>query len=165
MIELSCQYIPELKLSVCSSHVTYAFQSEFTLHEMWSLSDCNWTGTNNHLVPKKILNYLAKLAEWLYWILSNYLNSELTLCSSHITYAFHSESALYSCLNVKKILAQNKRKIWFLSDWNWTKTDNHLLRKRTLHHLAKMAKSLSWVVNTYLYDALTVCSFHVTYTF
>ena len=44
----------------------------------------------------------------------------LTLCSYHVTYAFQSESTLYSCLNVKELLAQNRRKIWSLSDCNWT---------------------------------------------
>ena len=61
-------------LLVCSYHVTHAFQSESTLysfpnvkellargrHEIWSLSDCNWTRTHNHLVPKRTLNHLAK---------------------------------------------------------------------------------------------------------
>ena len=29
----------------------------------------------------------------------------LTVCSYHVTYAFQSESTLYSCLNVKELLA------------------------------------------------------------
>ena len=35
-----------------------------------SLSDCNGTGTHNHLVRKWTLNHLAKLAKWTYihWI-------------------------------------------------------------------------------------------------
>ena len=31
----------------------------------------------------------------------------LTVCSYHVTYAFQSESTLYSCLNVKELLARN----------------------------------------------------------
>ena len=31
----------------------------------------------------------------------------------------------------------------FLSDCNWTRTQNHLVRKRTLNHLARLAKWLS----------------------
>ena len=56
-----------------SCHVTYAFQSISTLHsylnveeliaqsrlEIESLSDCNWTRTQNHLVYKRALNRLA----------------------------------------------------------------------------------------------------------
>ena len=29
------------------------------------LSDCNWTRTHNHVVHKRTLNHLAKLAKWL----------------------------------------------------------------------------------------------------
>ena len=34
---------------------------------------------------------------------------------------------------------------------DWTRTQNHLVRKRILNHLAKLAKWLSCVMNTYLY--------------
>ena len=37
---------------------------------------------------------------------------------------------------------------------NWTRTHNHLVHKRTLNHLAKLARWLSCVVSTYLYGAL-----------
>ena len=60
-----------------------------------------------------------------------------TVCSCHVTYAFQSESTLYGCLNVKELLARSSRKIWSLSDCNWTRTQNHLVCKRTLNHLAK----------------------------
>ena len=33
------------------------------------------------------------------------------ICSYHVTHAFQSESKLYSCLNVKELLAQNRRDI------------------------------------------------------
>ena len=33
------------------------------------------------------------------------------VCSCHVTYAFQSESTLYSCLNVKELLARSRRKI------------------------------------------------------
>ena len=35
----------------------------------------------------------------------------LTVCCSHATYAFQSESTLYSCLNVNALLARNRRDI------------------------------------------------------
>ena len=35
----------------------------------------------------------------------------LTVSSYHVTYPFQSESTLYSCLNVKELLAQNRRGI------------------------------------------------------
>ena len=56
----------------------------------------------------------------------------MTVCFCHVTYAFQSESILHSCLNVKELLARNRREIWSLSDYNWTRTHNHLIRKRTL---------------------------------
>ena len=37
------------------------------------------------------------------------------------------------------------------SDCHWIRTHNHLVRKRTLDHLAKLAKWLRWAVSTYLY--------------
>ena len=76
-----------------------------------------------------------------------------TVCSYHVTYAFQSESTLYSCLNVKELLARSRREIWTLSDCKWTWTHNHLVHKRTLNHLAKLAKWLSCVVSIYLYGA------------
>ena len=82
-----------------------------------------------------------------------FLQSLFFVCSYHVTYAFQSESTLYSCLNVKELLAQNRCKIWSLSDCNWTWTHNHLVPKRTLNHLAKLAKLLICIVSTYLYSA------------
>ena len=32
----------------------------------------------------------------------------LTVCSCHVTHVFQSESTLYSCLNVKELLAQSR---------------------------------------------------------
>ena len=56
----------------------------------------------------------------------------LSVSSYHVTYVFQSESALYSCLNVKKTLARSRLEILSLSDYNWTRTHNHLVCKRTL---------------------------------
>ena len=75
-------------MTVCSCHVTYAFQSESTLYiwlnakelltrnrrDFWSLSDCNRTRTHNHLVRKRTLNHFGKLTKSLTWIVSTYLN-------------------------------------------------------------------------------------------
>ena len=54
--------------------------------------------------------------------------------------AVQSESTLYSCLNVKELLAWNRHHIWSLKECNGTRTHNHLVRKRTLNHLGKLAK-------------------------
>ena len=56
----------------------------------------------------------------LFGLISNVFNSAnkllntsicLSVCSCHVTYAFQSESTLYSCLNVKELLARSMRKI------------------------------------------------------
>ena len=49
----------------------------------------------------------------------------LTVSLYHVTYTFQSESTLYSCLNVKKLLARSRHQIWSLSDCNWTWTQKH----------------------------------------
>ena len=67
-----------------------------------------------------------------------------TVCSCHVTYTFQSESTLYSCLNVKELLARSRGEIWSLSDCNWARTHNHLVHKRTLNHLAKPAGLAKW---------------------
>ena len=43
--------------------------------------------------------------------------------------------SIVSCLNVKELLAWSRRKMRSLSDCSWTRTHNHLVRKRKLNHL------------------------------
>ena len=81
------------------------------------------------------------------WVLISTVH--LTVRSYHVTYTFQNESTLYSCSNVKELLAQNKHDIWSLSDCNAIRTHYHLVRKQTFNHLAKLAKWLSCVVSTY----------------
>ena len=148
---------------VCSCHVPYAFQSESTLygclnvkellawnrHKVWTLSDCNWTRTQNHLARKRTLNHLANMVSAVFWGLT--CTVRLNVCFCHVTYSFQSESTLYSCLNVKELLAQSMPKVWRFSDCNWTGTQNYLVHKWTFHHLANMAKWLSCVLSSCLY--------------
>ena len=107
-----------------------------------TLSDCNWTRTQNHLAWKQTLNHLAKLAIFIFFLMielcSEYL-SVWCIWLYHVTYAFQNESPFYSCLNVKELLAWSRSKIWSLSNCNCTRTQNHLVCKRTLNHLAKLA--------------------------
>ena len=70
-------------------------------------------------------------------------------------------TTLNSCLNIKEPLARSRRKIWSLSDCNWTQTQNPIVRKRTLNHLAKLTKWLSCVLSIYLYSAFDCISCHV----
>ena len=90
----------------------------------------------------------------------------LSVCSYHVMKVFQSESTLYSCLNVKELLAWSRCKIWSLSYCNWTRTHNYLVHKWTLNHLATLAKWLSGVVKTYLYGAFDCmflsCHVHIS---
>ena len=72
-------------------------------------------------------------------------HKECTVCSCHVTYMFESESTLYSCLNVKELHAWSRRETWRWSDCNWTRTENHLVLKQTLNHLAKLASLAKWL--------------------
>ena len=81
----------------------------------------------------------------------------LALCFYYATYLFYSESALCNCLNAKELLSPNREDIGSLSDCSWIGTHNHLARKRTLNHLAKMAIWLSCVASIYsngLFDSM-----------
>ena len=64
----------------------------------------------------------------------------LTVCFCHVTCKFDSESTLHSFQNVKELLAESNRKVWNLSDYNWTGTHNHLVHQPTLNHLEKLTK-------------------------
>ena len=48
------------------------------------------------------------------------------------------------------------KETWSLRDYNWTRTNNQLVHKRTLNHLAKLAKWLNCVVSTYLFSSCHV---------
>ena len=99
-----------------------------------------------------------------FWVLI--CTVHLTVCSCRVTYAFHSQSTLYICLNAKKLLIQNRREFGCFSHCNRTQTHNHLVRKLTLLHLGKLTKWLSWFVSTYLYIRLGCmflsCHVHVS---
>ena len=45
------------------------------------------------------------------------------------------------CLNVKELVARSRRHIWRLSGSTKIQTHNHLVHKRTLKHLAKLAQT------------------------
>ena len=89
-------------------------------------------------VPKNLKNEWKQLLFkmiFLVWTKVDKMSVEriehfLTVCSCHVPYAFQSESTLYSCLNVKELLARSRREIWRWSDCNWTRTQNSV-RLRT----------------------------------
>ena len=75
--------------------------------------------------------------------LEMFLSKFMTVCYYQCTHTFQSESALYSCLNVKELLAQNRRDIWSLSDSNGIRFHNHLVRKQWLNHLVQLDQFLA----------------------
>ena len=72
---------------------------------------------------------------------------DLDVCYYHVTYAFQSKSTLYSCINVKELLARNRCDIWSLSDSNRIRRHNHLVRNLKLNHLSKLVKLSGCVSN------------------
>ena len=71
-----------------------------------------------HLYIHCIVSFLVVLetdsddtTDFSWKLLKLLLDLLLTVCSYHVTYAFQSESTLYSCLNVKELLARNRREI------------------------------------------------------
>ena len=67
-----------------------------------------------------------------------------TACYYHVAYEFKSESTLYSCFNFKERLARNRHHIWSVNVNKVIRTHNHLVRKGTLNHLAKLASFVKW---------------------
>ena len=121
---------------------------------IWSLSDRNVIPTHNHLVPKRTLNHLAKLAKWLSCVVRSYLYGAFVcvIIMSCTSYRVNPHSIF--CLSVNKLLAWSRRHIWSLSDSNVIGTHNHLVPKRKLNHLAC---SYDWAV---LWEH--ICTLHLT---
>ena len=52
----------------------------------------------------------------------------------------YKESTFCNSFTVKEFLAQDRRDIWKLTDFNGTRTNNHLHRKRRINHLVQMGE-------------------------
>ena len=155
-----CVFICMVHLTVSYYHVTHAFQSESTPYICLNIKNpflltgaiseiqVTATGIEASTTYLKIehstirpysLNDCTEL-----WVRIH--TEHLTVCCYHVTYAFHTESTLCICFNVKEILGPNRSDSWDLSDWNGTQTHNRLLLKKTMKHLAKQTKWLSWIL-------------------
>ena len=138
-------------------HSIAACMSGYSLLEGGAKSEGEVTGTGVEPITTCFLNKHSTIwpnwpNDWaVFWVLT--CTVHLTLCSCHVMYVFQSDSTLYSCLNVKELLARRRREIWRWSYCNWSENSNHLLLKRTLNHVAKLAEWLSCVLSTYLYSA------------
>ena len=121
---------------------------------MWNLSDTNEIRTHNQLVCERTLNRLYKLAKWLncYEYVSVGCIWIYVVIMSRANLRVNPHSIV--CLNVKKLVVRSRRRIWSLSDWNEIRTNKHLVRKRILNPLGKMAKLLSCARSIFLYEGL-----------
>ena len=95
---------------VCSYHVTWEFLSESTLYsflnvkellaqsrrEIWSLSDCNWTRTHNHLFHKRTLHHFAKLVFSFVWGSFIYLFIFLARIFKKVLLSFYGQESSIS---------------------------------------------------------------------
>ena len=104
-------------------------------------SDSNEIWAHKHFVNKHSTISQTGPKNWaVLWVLICMVH--LTVSDYHVTYVFPSESTLCRCLNAKELLAWNRRDIWSLSDSNGIQIHKHLVHKRTLNHLAKLAKNI-----------------------
>ena len=52
-----------ININACLSSYKLGLHGEIKSMKTYNLRDCNWTRTRNHLVLKRTLNHLAKLAK------------------------------------------------------------------------------------------------------
>ena len=128
--------LKELTLLSWKHHAKREMKSRWKAKQLWrKLEDkkkktCSGlTGTQDPTRFQILNPMLSHTNEWMDGIcwnpadtsLSDFFRQEednkevrtfLTICYYHVTYAFQSQSTLYSCLNAKELLARNRREIW-----------------------------------------------------
>ena len=116
---------------------------------IWRLSECNGIRTHNYLVCKWILNHLAKPAKWLSCVVSTYRFGafDCMFLTCHVRVNLHSTVAWMS----RNSLLEKRHDIWSLNENNGIRTRNHVVLKRTLNHLPKLAKWLSCLQTNWLW--------------
>ena len=101
---------------------------------MYLLRDKEFAGhVANYLDTRKLIFARQKLT------LSN--NGVFLLC--HI--CVKNESTVWNCVIIKEVSAQNRHDICKLRDCNETGTNDHIVYKRTLNYLAKLANLTKWL--------------------
>ena len=179
MIEL-CVWalICPVHLTVCYYHVTYDFESDYTVY---SLAECQGTPCSKEA---RYLNLKWEQGEPNPQLLSMLRNTKpfsetgqmIELCYEYLpvrciwlyililwgtNLRVNPHSIVW--MNVKELLARSRCHISTLSNNNEIRIQNLLVRKRTHHHLAKLIKWLNCVVSNYLYGAFEcmILSCHV----
>ena len=107
------------------------------LHDLRNtVLDCNETRTHNQplssLTNTQSFSQTGQMTE----LCCEHLFLQYIWLYVYVTYVFQSESTTYIHLNVKEHLAQNRSKNLK------TRTQNHLVCKQTLNHLAKLANMI-----------------------
>ena len=119
-----------------------------------------------HLLRKGTLKTFGQTGQVIGWS-CEYLSVQCiwlhVIIKSHACSRVNPDSVI--CLDIKALLARSRSHIWSLSNSKEIWTQNRSVRKRTLNYWASLAKWLSRVVSIYLYVALTVWYFYVTYEF
>ena len=142
---LSTSFRVNLHSIVCLNVKALLSQSR---RHIWSLTDSNRIRTHDHLVRKRTINHLAKVVELCHEYLSVRCIWLYVIIMSRTSFRVKLHSIV--CLNIKELFARSRRHIWSKSDSNEIRTHNHLVRKRTLDHLAQLEKWLSCVVYSQL---------------
>ena len=121
------------------------------MHGLWKFQVI-WTKfaeIKENEVPKVNNKKLGRCSHTL-GILRDFLKSSFASnCFTSKSYALENLTEGFHALLTPVI----KELYTVINDCNGTRTHNHLVRKRTLNHLAKLTRWLSWIVSTYLYGA------------
>ena len=62
-VKLDGAYFKQTKLIRPNNNSAINIYIVYKIEPIFRVSDCNWTRTHNHLVHKRTLNHLAKLAK------------------------------------------------------------------------------------------------------
>ena len=84
-------------------HIAYLPECQ-NRRKIWSFSDCNWNQTQLPFSSWTKAQPFNGTGKKMIELFCDYLSVRciLAVCSSRVTYAFQSESTLYSCLNVSE---------------------------------------------------------------
>ena len=92
------------------------------------------------------------------WVLT--CTAHLIVCYHHVAYTYKNGSIFYSCSNVKKLLAENRREVSSLSDSNEIRNHSHLVRKTSIRPFSETGQILPvWLNGWMLIYKLSGCGF------
>ena len=115
--------------------------------------------TTTRLVNEHLTIWLNWPNDWaVFWVLTLRCIWLYVIIMSRMSFRVNPHSIVW--LNVKKLLARRCCNISSLSDSNVIWTHNHLVRKRTLNHVAKYNKFLDIQANYRLWIDSETCTWH-----